>query len=470
MENHPMNPENFANSVQTVSQVMKEMDQKSQEYFLRFVNASSTMESDDARMRMEVYMSKASVAKKYQSQIRQLPDRRYQIRVHGENIMRTTIEAVIDRIIVVEKRFADSQNETGDPNHQIKKVRTFAELAPHWLAFLRTEVSDGTYRKSVRVIEQLLYGSPLAKQSIYKYSIIDCSLFFKHVKKLKPNISKKDWNGNVMASLRSMMEFAKNATLPVTNHFASFDVHADQFVARKKTPKESRYFHANEVELLRNLIIAETKKKRCAIPLGIVLVYYIGIRDGELCELRWSDLEIKNGVTMLHVQRSQVEETNDEGKHVGYKVVDHCKTDAGNRTIPLSNDALNLLNLVKQLNTIQGIDCSEDALIFQRIKKGKHLPCNIRSFDSRIARYGREMGIERKSMHDMRRSFATLLFRAAMENGQDCERVIDQLRCIMGHSSSSQTKDYIIDLDKNTDSMSLVNLLCVKNASQSLTA
>ena len=63
MENHPMNPENFANSVQTVYQVIKEMDQKSQEYFLRFVNASSTMESDEAKMQMEVYMSKASVAK-----------------------------------------------------------------------------------------------------------------------------------------------------------------------------------------------------------------------------------------------------------------------------------------------------------------------------------------------------------------------------------------------------------------------
>lgn len=135
MENHPMNPENFANSLQTIYQVIKEMDQKSQEYFLRFINASSTMESDEAKMQLEVYTSKASIAKKYQDQIRQLPDGRYQIRVHGENIMRTTVEAVINRIIVVEKRFVDSQNEAGDPSNQIKKVRTFGELAPHWLAF-----------------------------------------------------------------------------------------------------------------------------------------------------------------------------------------------------------------------------------------------------------------------------------------------------------------------------------------------
>ena len=64
-----------------------------------------------------------------------------------------------------------------------------------------------------------------------------------------------------------------------------------------------------------------------------------------MCGLQGTDLETKNGLKMLHVQRTQAEETNDEGKHIGYKVVDHCKTDAGNRTITLSDDAIRLLDL-----------------------------------------------------------------------------------------------------------------------------
>ncbi|MCR4598525.1 MAG: tyrosine-type recombinase/integrase, partial [Acetatifactor sp.] len=132
------------------------------------------------------------------------------------------------------------------------------------------------------------------------------------------------------------------------------------------------------------------------------------------------------------------------------------------RTIPLNEDAIKLLALVKELNTKNGIDCSDNALIFQRIIKGNILPCNIRCFDPRISRYCRELGIERKSMHDMRRTFATLLYRAALAAGEKRDVILEKLRCLMGHTSVSQTKKYIVDLDENADSKPLVDLLCKK--------
>ena len=43
-----------------------------------------------------------------------------------------------------------------------------------------------------------------------------------------------------------------------------------------------------------------------AIPLGIVLLFYIAIRDGELCGLKWKDIELYKGKQVIHIQRQLV--------------------------------------------------------------------------------------------------------------------------------------------------------------------
>ena len=106
-------------------------------------------------------------------------------------------------------------------------------------------------------------------------------------------------------------------------------------------------------------------------------------------------------------------------------------------------EALPLLELVKEYNLTKGISSNPNELIFQRIKKGQVLPCNIRVFDSRIGRYCKELGIVRKSMHNLRRTFATILYC----NGMPIER----LRVIMGHTTTTQTLDYVIDYNADVD-------------------
>lgn len=92
-------------------------------------------------------------------------------------------------------------------------------------------------------------------------------------------------------------------------------------------------------------------------------------------------------------------------------------------------------------NEANGIPCDSDDLVFQRKKKGTILPCTPRVFDSRISKYCKQLQIQRKSMHDLRRTFATTLYYG---DGIHGGMPIDDIRVLMGHTNISQTWEYIV--------------------------
>ena len=418
---------------------------KATELFLHFRTSGGNMEEDEAAVKLgEVLMTKAKTAKKYQEKIRLLPNGRYQIRVQGVNIMHSTIDAVIEHIMRV---------EAGEKTKKKKDDElTFAELAAMWLPYRKSKKAAGTYRKSCAVVNDLLLKSPLSSVSITQYAMKDLDDFWAYCKSVKPDITQKNWESNVMANMRNMMDYAISSGKAQKNLFTEYQIHQNEFCKKKKTKKEHKFFLPAEVDDLRDLVLKEAAQLKDARPLGPLFVYNTGIRDGELCEMRWNDLETISGRTKLHVQREQIEDVDDEGKHIGYKPIDHCKTPAGERYITLNEESLLLLELIKEYNLAKGISCDPNELIFQRIKKGQVLPCNIRVFDSRIGRYCKKLGIVRKSMHDLRRTFATMLYR----NGMPIER----LRVILGHTTTNQTLEYVIDYNADIDDFDSMNGLC----------
>lgn len=153
----------------------------------------------------------------------------------------------------------------------------------------------------------------------------------------------------------------------------------------------------------------------------------------------------------LHIHREQVEVAKDEeGRHGGYTVVSHAKTEAGDRFIPLSKKATEVLELVRELNEKAGIPTGPEDLIFWSEKGGLH-QCNIRTFDSKIMRLCRNAGLPRKSMHDLRRGFATRCYFRGIP--------IKTIQKWMGHASETQTWAYIVlDRIDNVDALEFAKL------------
>lgn len=182
-------------------------------------------------------------------------------------------------------------------------------------------------------------------------------------------------------------------------------------------------FSLSEKERLKNLAIEYAKRYQEPRYLGIILTFCIGVRVAELCALKWSDIEDD----ILHVQREIIDR--------GTGIVDSTKTPSGDRYIPLNSKALDTLKRIKDLNTIKGITSD---FIFVGIDGEYAKPYN---FDKMIRRLERRLGFtEIKSMHDIRRTFATELY----QNGVS----VKQIQKLMGHSNIAQTYAYIMALDE----------------------
>ena len=101
--------------------------------------------------------------------------------------------------------------------------------------------------------------------------------------------------------------------------------------------------------------------------------------------------------TALHpVWIENTEETDDGLKRNGYKIIEHTKSAAGQRQIPLTQTARDYFERIKKLNQQNGLPTSEDDIIFQR----DGMICNQRVFDCRIHKYCNPDTVRRIAGHE----------------------------------------------------------------------
>ena len=127
----------------------------------------------------------------------------------------------------------------------------------------------------------------------------------------------------------------------------------------------------------------------------ILLDFNSGVRNGELTALKPKDID--NG--KLHVRRMEITYTRDDGKIIR-KVVNRTKTKKGKRAIPLSDAAKEILDLLPKDGTY----------LFE--KDGKRITTSMT--DKYIHKICREIGIEERSMHKIRKTYLSKLFEEGM--------------------------------------------------------
>lgn len=168
-------------------------------------------------------------------------------------------------------------------------------------------------------------------------------------------------------------------------------------------------------------IFLETAKSSPLYP-AFILVFYTGLRRGELLGLSWSDINFNNGT--LTVRKQLVK---------GKKYKD-TKTPKSRRTITLHKDAIEVLkNHKKKQNEIKlilGQTYQDNGFVFCT-DDGK--PLDPDNFSKHFQRILKRAGIPKSRFHNTRHTFATL----ALEAGVELKTVQE----ILGHSSISITGD-----------------------------
>lgn len=150
---------------------------------------------------------------------------------------------------------------------------------------------------------------------------------------------------------------------------------------------------------------------------GVYELYYIalatGLRRGELLGLKWKDIDLNSGIIRVQRQVARID---------GEVVEAPLKTKNSYRNIPISGDAVEILNAQKKK--------AAGEYVFPSPSGGPISPDSVGNMLHRVLK---RAGLPKVRFHDLRHTFATL----ALQNGIDIKTVSSML----GHYSAGFTLD-----------------------------
>ena len=240
---------------------------------------------------------------------------------------------------------------------------------------------------------------------------------------------------NVLGILRSILFLAEH------ERYIQFDYEKsikragyvnDTFRSKQKNDSDEVYSEA-ETKAICDFIWRNPTIHR----LGILLLFYTGIRVGELSSLKWDDID--------HTDPEHVYLRVDEGE-TEIEVDGHRTTDVANpktsysvRLVPVPKIAVPIFDLAKQFNSTSDYIFAYHG---NRIKAEK--------FRKNFMKTCKYAGVEYKSCHKIRKTYATTMSEKSVS-----DHVLMEL---MGHSNIQTTRNsYIKRRTLNTEKANVVD-------------
>ena len=157
-----------------------------------------------------------------------------------------------------------------------------------------------------------------------------------------------------------------------------------------------------------------------------------GLRTGELVGLEWRHVDFENRVLTI-------EQSMEYRYKVGEWRLGPTKSLSGNRTIPLTDEAIRILKAQKEKNKkIREIPEEWKEFIFLS-RKGE--PVKNSTYDTALFKICDKVGIDRFSMHVLRHTFATRCIEAGMRP--------KTLQKLLGHSSIQITMNLYVHVTED---------------------
>lgn len=161
-------------------------------------------------------------------------------------------------------------------------------------------------------------------------------------------------------------------------------------------------------------------------------VLQTGLRTGELIGLKWSDIDFEN-------RTMKIERTMEYRYKVGEWRVGPPKSKSGYRTIPLTDEAIHILENQRLKNKSLKLVPMEWKDIVFLCRKGT--PVKNSTYDTGLFKYCDRVGIPRFSMHVLRHTFATRCIEGGMKP--------KTLQKILGHFNIGITMNLYVHITED---------------------
>lgn len=181
-------------------------------------------------------------------------------------------------------------------------------------------------------------------------------------------------------------------------------------ISIKRQHTEMRVLSASEqTQLMQNLASDDDLRK-----IGVILSLYTGIRLGEVCALRWRDIDCDDGILRIRNTLQRVQNTDENPKTKTKIVITEAKSLASIREIPIPLPLITELKLYRESSDTFVLSGSETRYI------------EPRSMQNYFKRLIKRCNLADANYHALRHTFAT----RCVENGFDTKSLSE----ILGHT------------------------------------
>ena len=269
---------------------------------------------------------------------------------------------------------------------------TTAQYLPVWLEKIRADIKESTYTLYLRnVNKHLIPALGKIKLQALTTEHIDVMIRGKH--RLAPNTIH-----NIFIVLKSALADAVEQKLIAVNPCVGV-----------KLPKLSQ----KPVEVFTS---EQQERLETSCDIGMLICLYTGLRIGEVCALKWGDMDFRNGT--LNIRRT-VQRIANTGGGAKTKIVNaRPKTRFSERSIPMPRFLADILLPLKNFENS-----------FVLTVNGRQM--EPRTYQYRFAKLLERLKLPPLSFHSLRHTFST----RALELGFD----IKTLSELLGHHSPSIT-------------------------------
>lgn len=290
-----------------------------------------------------------------------------------------------------------------------KKKIYFEDMARSWLLYKKCAVKQSTYYNYNYLISKYL-GEIFEDYTIDDFVNININ---KLVNELAEKLSPKTIK-DIVSVLKSILRFAEEKY--------RYKLCIEPIAIPKAKVSDLKVLSAKEQSKLEKFCMSQTSTKY----LGIIISLYTGLRVGELCALKWSNIDLRSRQIIVNQTLQRVYISKNETRIV----IDSPKSLKSNRRIPMNDKVYEILKNIKDKHE------KDDYL----------LTCSQKYIEPRNYQYTfscvvRACKMKNYNFHILRHTFATNCIKVGMD--------AKSLSEILGHSNVNITLNrYVHSSDK----------------------